>query len=132
MRPFDSIALVSPAPFDVQTEEIEGGIRVFTVHGELDMNTAPELEEALGTALEDEEAAVMLDLSDCEFIDSTGIALIVRTWQRLDRDAGNGGKGKFILCCVNHQVRRLLKITGVESSISLHEQRGAALDALRG
>lgn len=123
---------MSPAPFDVQTEEIDGGIRVFTVHGELDMNTAPELEQALEVALADEEAAVMLDLSDCEFIDSTGIALIVRTWQRLDRDAGNGGKGKFILCCVNHQVRRLLKITGVESSISLHEQRDAALDALRG
>ncbi|HEX9967598.1 MAG TPA: STAS domain-containing protein [Solirubrobacterales bacterium] len=123
---------MSPAPFDVQTEEIDEGIRVFTVHGELDMNTAPELEQALETALTDEEAAVMLDLSDCEFIDSTGIALIVRTWQRLDRDAGNGGKGKFILCCVNHQVRRLLKITGVESSISLHEQRDAALDALRG
>ncbi|HYP55949.1 MAG TPA: STAS domain-containing protein [Solirubrobacterales bacterium] len=123
---------MSPAPFDVQTEEIDGGIRVFTVHGELDMNTAPELEQALETAMADEEAAVMLDLSDCEFIDSTGIALIVRTWQRLDRDAGNGGKGKFILCCVNHQVRRLLKITGVESSISLHEQRDAALDALRG
>jgi len=132
VRPFDSIAPVSPAPFDVQTEEIDGGIRVFTVHGELDMNTAPELEQALEVALADEEAAVMLDLSDCEFIDSTGIALIVRTWQRLDRDAGNGGKGKFILCCVNHQVRRLLKITGVESSISLHEQREAALDALRG
>lgn len=123
---------MSPAPFDVQTEELDGGIRVFTVRGELDMNTASELEQALDGALEDEEAAVMLDLSKCEFIDSTGIALIVRTWQRLDRDAGNGGKGKFVLCCVNHQVRRLLKITGVESSITLHEQREAALDALRG
>lgn len=122
---------MSPAPFDVQAEEIENGIRVFTVRGELDMNTAPELEQALEAALGDEEAAVMLDLSDCEFIDSTGIALIVRTWQRLDRDAGNGGKGKFVLCCVNHQVRRLLKITGVESSITLHEQRDAALSSLR-
>ena len=95
------------------------------------MNTAPELERALDGALDDEEASVMLDLSDCEFIDSTGIALIVRTWQRLDRDAGNDGKGKFVLCCVNHQVRRLLKITGVESSITLHEQRDAALSSLQ-
>lgn len=110
---------------------MENGVRVFTVRGELDMNTAPELERALDAALDDEEASVMLDLSDCEFIDSTGIALIVRTWQRLDRDAGNGGKGKFVLCCVNHQVRRLLKITGVESSITLHEQRGAALTSLQ-
>lgn len=122
---------MSPAPFDVQTEEIDGGIYVFTVRGELDMNTAPELERALDGALADEKAGVMLDLSDCEFIDSTGIALIVRTWQRLDRDAGNGGKGKFVLCCVNHQVRRLLKITGVESSINLHQQRDAALTTLR-
>jgi anti-anti-sigma factor len=72
----------------------------------------------------------MLDLSECEFIDSTGIALIVRTWQRLDQGAGEGD-GRLVLCSHNHQVRRLLKITGVESSISMHEQRDAALTELR-
>lgn len=122
---------MSPAPFDVQNEELEGGIRAFVVRGELDMNTAPELERALEATLADEEASIMLDLSECEFIDSTGIALIVRAWQRLDRDGGAGGKGHLVLCCKNHQVRRLLKITGVESSISMHEQRDAALAELR-
>jgi anti-anti-sigma factor len=123
---------VNPATFDVQSEELGGGIRAFTVRGELDMNTAPELERALEEALVDEGASIMLDLSNCEFIDSTGIALIVRTWQRLDRDGGGEGKGRLVLCCINHQVRRLLKITGVESSISMHEQREAALAELRG
>lgn len=123
---------MSPAPFEVQSEELEGGIRAFTVRGELDMNTAPELERALDEALDNENASIMLDLSACEFIDSTGIALIVRAWQRLDRNGGGEGKGHLVLCCINHQVRRLLKITGVESSISLHEQREAALAELRG
>ncbi|HWM63174.1 MAG TPA: STAS domain-containing protein [Solirubrobacterales bacterium] len=123
---------MSPAPFEVQSEELEGGIRAFTVRGELDMNTAPELERALEAALDDENASIMLDLSACEFIDSTGIALIVRAWQRLDREGGGEGNGHLVLCCINHQVRRLLKITGVESSISLHEQREAALAELRG
>jgi anti-sigma B factor antagonist len=122
---------VSPAPFDVQTEELEGEIRVFTVRGELDMNTAPELERQLEEALANRSASVMIDLSDCEFIDSTGIALIVRAWQRLDREAGGEGEGHLVVCCINHQVRRLLKITGVESSISMHEQRETALAELR-
>jgi anti-sigma B factor antagonist len=122
---------VSPVPFEVESEELEDGIRAVTVRGELDMNTAPELERKLDDALASSEASIMLDLSECEFIDSTGIALIVRAWQRLDRN-GNGGGGQLVLCCINHQVRRLLKITGVESSISMHEQRDAALAELRG
>ena len=119
-------------PFDVRGEELEGGVRAFTVRGELDMNTAPELERALEDALTGGGASVMLDLSDCEFIDSTGIAVIVRAWQRLDRDAGGEGQGHLVLCCINHQVRRLLQITGVESSISMHQKRAAALAELRG
>jgi len=123
---------VSPAPFAVESEQLDGGVYVFTVRGELDMNTAPELDRNLEDALASADASIMLDLSECEFIDSTGIALIVRAWQRLDRDAGGEGRGRFVLCCINHQVRRLLKITGVESSISMHEQRDAALAELQG
>ncbi|HEX6228109.1 MAG TPA: STAS domain-containing protein [Solirubrobacterales bacterium] len=123
---------MSPAPFEVQVEELEGGVRAFTVHGELDMHTAPDLERRLDEVLSDRDAQVMLDLSDCEFIDSTGIALVVRTWQRLDRDADGEGSGHLVVCCINHQVRRLLKITGLEASISMHEQRSDALAELRG
>lgn len=123
---------MSPVPFAVESEELEGGIRAFTVRGELDMNTAPELERKLEGALAESTASIMLDLCECEFIDSTGIALIVRAWQRLDRGAGGEGQGRVVLCSHNHQVRRLLEITGVESSISMHEQRDAALAELRG
>lgn len=122
---------MSPVPFGVQREELDGGISAITVRGELDMSTAPQLERELEEALADAEASIMLDLSECEFIDSTGIALIVRSWQRLDREAGGEGRGRLVLCSHNHQVRRLLKITGVEASISMHEQRDSALAELR-
>lgn len=118
---------MSPIPFDVRNEQLEGGVSAITVRGELDMHTAPRLERELEQALGDPEALVMIDLCECEFIDSTGIALIVRSWQQLDRDAGGEGKGRLVLCSHNHQVKRLLQITGVESSISMHEQRDAAL-----
>lgn len=119
---------MTPAPFAVNAEELEGGIRAFSVRGELDMNTAPALERELEEALSGEGGPVLLDLSECEFIDSTGIALIVRAWQRLE---GNGSdRGRFALCCFKPQVERLLKITGVASSISLHEERESALAEL--
>ncbi|HET6570855.1 MAG TPA: STAS domain-containing protein [Solirubrobacterales bacterium] len=122
---------MSPLPFDVQRETLDDGVEAITVRGELDMNTAPELERALEEAIADPGATLMLDLCDCEFIDSTGIALIVRTWQRLDREGGGDGQGRLVLCSHNHQVRRLLQITGVESTISLHERREDALSELR-
>ena len=123
---------MNPVPFEVQREELEDGIRAFTVRGELDMNTAPELENSLGEVASGESNQVVLDLTECDFIDSTGIALIVRSWQRLDRGGEGGGDGQLVLCCVNTQVMRLLRITGVDSSISVHDQRDAALAELRG
>jgi anti-anti-sigma factor len=123
---------VNPVPFEVQAEELEDGVRAFTVRGELDMDTAPELEQGLEGVGTGESAQVMIDLTECDFIDSTGIALIVRSWQRLDRGAEDGGDGQLVLCCVNTQVLRLLRITGVESSISVHERRDSALAELRG
>lgn len=120
---------MSPVPFEVESEELEDGIRTVSVRGELDMDTAPELEQKLNAALSGSDAAIVLDLCDCEFIDSTGIALIVRSWQRLEEE---DGQRRLVLCSHNHQVRRLLKITGVESSIPIHERRDAALAELRG
>jgi anti-sigma B factor antagonist len=108
-----------PAPFEVDTQELDGGVTVLTIRGELDMNTAPELERSLDALSAQEDPAILIDLSDCEFIDSTGVALIIRAWQRVDRNGGEG-PGRLVLCCPNSQVRRLLDITGVERSISMH------------
>lgn len=126
-----TIARVNSIPFDVSSEELAGGIRLCAVRGELDMNTAPELERQLEQSMGDPQTSILLDLTGCEFIDSTGIALIVRSWQRIDRAAGAEGRGRLVICSVNHQVRRLLEITGVESSISLHESRDEAIAELR-
>jgi anti-anti-sigma factor len=123
---------VNPTPFEVRNESLDGDVLTFAVQGELDLNTAPELDEPLKKALEDAaDASVLIDLSGCEFIDSTGIALIVRAWQRVDREAGGEGSGRLAICCSNDQVERLLKITGVESSISMFGDRDSALADLQ-
>lgn len=117
---------MNPAPFEVKAGDLEHGVRTISVCGELDLSTAPKLEGPLDQAL-DGEGSVLIDLSECEFIDSTGIALIVRAWQRLDSD-GNGRA--LVICTDNDQVRRVLEITGLELSIPVHLTKDEALAAL--
>lgn len=118
---------MSPAPFEVKVGEIEQGVRTISVRGELDLSTAPELEAPLEETLERGDGSILIDLSQCEFIDSTGIALIVRAWQRLD--SGENGCA-LVICSHNEQVRRVLEITGLELSIPVHETRDEALAAI--
>jgi anti-anti-sigma regulatory factor len=57
----------------------------------------------------------------------------VRAWQRLGGDSeGNGSSERFALCGLNDQVRRLLEISGLESSLPTHGSRDEALAQLRG
>jgi anti-sigma B factor antagonist len=109
--------------------DLEQGVRTISVRGELDLSTAPELEGPLNQALESGQGSMLIDLSQCEFIDSTGIALIVRAWQRLD--GGENGRA-LVLCSQNDQVRRVLEITGLELSIPVLETRDEAMAALSG
>ena len=99
---------------------------VVTVEGELDMNTAADLERELEGPLSAAQEPLLIDLARCEFIDSTGIALIVRSWQAFE------GNGDFALCGVADQVRRVLDITGLEETIPTHPDRERALAGLRG
>jgi anti-anti-sigma factor len=123
---------VNPAPFEATAAQLDDGVRVVAVRGELDLSTASDLERPLEDAISSGDASVLIDLSECEFIDSTGIALIVRAWQRLDRAANGDGGGQVVICSCNDQVRRVLEITGLELSIPIHSTRDEALVALRG
>jgi anti-anti-sigma factor len=118
---------MNPVPFKAKVGDLEQGVRTISVRGELDLSTAPRLEGPLEEALDSGEGSVLIDLSECEFIDSTGIALIVRAWQRLD---GSENGRALVICSHNDQVRRVLEITGLELSIPVHATRDEALAAI--
>lgn len=130
MTPPDANSVPAPNPFELQDEELDG-VRVIAISGELDLSTAPRLEEPLETTTAT-DSALLIDLTACEFIDSTGIALIVRTWQRFGGEGENGNSRRFALCGLGDQVRRLLQVSGLESSLPTHGSREEAIAALRG
>ena len=123
---------MNPAPFEASAAQLDDGIRVVAVQGELDLSTAPELEGPLQEAVAAADASVVIDLAECSFIDSTGIALIVRAWKQLGDGANGDGAHRVVVCACTDQVRRVLEITGLETSIPMHDSREQAIAALRG
>src|SRR3954471_6971189 len=80
------------APFRVEVGKQPECI-VVTVSGELDISTAPELEKALVEA-EASSGRCVVDLNALDFIDSTGLTVLVRSSKRIG-DAG----GAFAIVC---------------------------------
>jgi anti-anti-sigma factor len=118
---------VSPVPFETTSTEVDG-IRVIAIRGELDLGTAPALEGPLEETVGNGDSPVMIDLTECEFIDSTGIAMIVRAWQKVDSSESDSS---LVICGQNEQVHRVLEISGLSLSIPTHGDRSSGLEALR-
>jgi anti-sigma B factor antagonist len=76
-----------PPPFQITVARINGSTYL-TVRGELDIYTAPQLQRAL--AAESAKGGVLvLDMEGLDFIDSSGIRLLLLAWQESQRDGFN-------------------------------------------
>ncbi|HSS32716.1 MAG TPA: STAS domain-containing protein [Solirubrobacterales bacterium] len=111
-------------PLAITSREDGLGVREIEISGEVDLAVADQMQAALDDAIDD-GVELLVVLRECEFIDSTGIALLVRARQKLaDRN------GRLLLCEPVGQVREVLTISGLlEPSFvvdSLEEARSSS------
>ncbi len=92
----------------------DGEAVLISVSGELDLASAPALEAELGRLPAAGVRLVVVDLRRLEFMDSTGLSIIVRAHQRLGQDGCELG-----LVTGPPQVQRLLDLTGVGQRLRL-------------
>jgi anti-sigma B factor antagonist len=69
------------ALLDLNTDEGDAGVRL-ELMGELDISSAPVLEEALGRIEAGQPSLLLVDLRGLEFMDSTGLRTLVSANQR--------------------------------------------------
>ena len=91
-----------------------------SLSGELDMANVEEVEGPLRDVTRLGFREVVLDLRGLTFLDSSGIALLVR-WQRLAHADGF----RFGVVLGDGRVRRPLEITGVLGTLDLVDPSGA-------
>jgi anti-sigma B factor antagonist len=92
----------------------KGEASVVSVAGELDLASSPTLEAELQRVSASDIPLVIVDLSQLEFMDSTGLSVLVRAHQRAEE---NGQR--FGLINGSQQVQRLLTLTGVAERLTL-------------
>ena len=82
----------------------DGDTYVIALNGELDLDGAPAVEEELLRSEDSDAKSIVVDLSRLEFIDSTGIRLMVMAAKRCD-------DGRLRLVRGPKQVHRVFEIT---------------------
>lgn len=100
---------MSQLGFSVHVADRQQGGAAVTVIGELDMASAPRLDAALEQAI-GSGGEVVLDMRACSFVDSSGIATIVKAARRLHDD------GRVLrVDGAQERVRRIFELAGLLS-----------------
>lgn len=99
--------------FRVETHTT-GRVTTLTLTGELDLLSSPALEQELERVNSADCDVILLDLRKLEFMDSTGLHVLVKAHQR-EQDSGRS----LVLTKGSEQVQRLLDLTGVAELIKI-------------
>jgi anti-sigma B factor antagonist len=119
------VAFAEPQ-FELSEEDLDEQTTVISVAGEIHVSTAPRFSVLLDQALRRGKTAVVLDLSLVEFIDSTGLTVLLNGLRCVHRQGG-----RMALVCTNPTVLRLFEITRLDDTFDIHATRDEALSAAR-
>ncbi len=106
--------------FGVSTTQ-DGDYAVVAVTGELDVYTAPVLEESLGDLVDEGKHDLVVDLTEVTFMDSTGLGLLIKAlkWAR-EHD------GSLRIVANTEKVLKVFRVTGLDGVLSLYQTRAEA------
>jgi anti-anti-sigma factor len=110
----------------VEVEIVSPDIGIATLCGEHDLGSKAELAEALARA--SEHRCLLVDLGECTFLDSTVLALLVATCQRMwEQDR----RLELVIPDDASAIRRVITIAGLTTFLTIHEFRAAAIAGMQ-
>jgi anti-sigma B factor antagonist len=112
------------AQLNLVTPAIRGEVCLVSVSGEADLKEAPKLEDELFAVIDKGIDGLVVDFSDCTFIDSTTLSVLVSSLRRL---RSGGGQRIVVVATIGGTVRTTLRITGLDRVFALVASPDAAL-----
>jgi len=99
-----------------------GDSAVVVVCGELDIARSPRLAAAINDVLRTKPAAVVIDLNQVDFVDSTALSVLLNARRRTLRQGID-----LRLACEVRSTLRLLALTRLDNDFDVYPTRDAAL-----
>ncbi len=116
---------MSVLEFSVNTAALGGDAFVVTLTGEVDLHTAPALEQALEGAVGLGGTSVAVDLAEVTFIDSTTLEVLLRYHERF-----RGLGGWLVVVTDDRRVLRTFEITGLDRVFTIERRLADAVAAI--
>ena len=105
------------------TESVAGPARVVNVRGDVDLSTAERFGALLQRLVREPGGAIVVDLTECLFIDSSGLAAILHAAGRRDGFSIVGGTGP---------PSDVLRMTGIDQTVPVYPTLDEAVVAAGG
>jgi anti-sigma B factor antagonist len=111
--------------FAIVEQRPDGRTAVISIAGELDLATAPQLKWRLVDALEAGLGAIVVDLGDVTFMDSTALGVLVGVRRGLDVGA------RLAIVCTHPGVLNIFQVAGLDGAFDIFATRDEALAHVR-
>jgi anti-anti-sigma factor len=115
--------------FEIDSGPGPDGVVVVKVRGEVDMSHEEELRAELRRAVASNAEGIVVDLTECEFIDSTGVRALL-----LSREAqeSENGPNSLAVAAASEQILRILSVMGIDRVIPIRPTVEEAAAAVTG
>jgi len=122
MGPREDTALASQPNSSVRAVRDEGGAVVVELGGDIDLHRSAELQQELIELTERATDRMVLDLSEVPYMDSSGVASLVKLLAHVRRK-----KCELKLCSLTDRVRSMFEITRLDSVFGIFDSVDEAL-----
>jgi len=102
----------------------ENGHTIIEVSGEIDVYTAPKLRDRISELVADGNYHLIVDLEKVDFLDSTGLGVLVGGLKKL-----RSHDGSMALICTQDRLLKIFRITQLAKVFAIYDSQATALAA---
>lgn len=100
-----------------------GGVPVLELHGEIDLSTAAVFKETAYRVIESGKTDLIIDLNGLEFMDSTGLGVLVAALKKTSTEGG-----RICLICERRNILKVFAITGLDKVFTIYDNLQRCLE----